>query len=574
MLMHALPLLNFVAVVLAQPPSGTPLAEWPEPAELAWACEYHGNALPTESVPLWSASEGRDTDASLTDEGLRIVDTSAAQGSLRSFSRRWRVDPAAGGALEARVRVTANQGGAGVGFLLADGINEALLALFPDRVDVNAGAFTAAFDTTSGFHTYRLATRGADFAVWADGELLIDGAGGHTRPAHDNRSVVTFGALSSSAVADAVYAYVAYVPFGVPPLPERYAGIVEDVVVYREPGVYACFPYLYALEDGTLVASFGTRTRRSHIDPTGGSATYTSTDAGQSWSALEGARPTDPAIVRADGTLVTADAYGWRHVPSEREQEFKDKDITVRPVREGVVAYLQGAVVKRSADGGKTWDSQELTLPPHRSMMSYERVDARSLDPGLRVVAIYGELREDALTRAFLLRSDDDGGTWAFLPLAADPEGKARLNETALVQNAAGELVAMSRTEPPEGGYLHCTISKDRGLTWGPTVKTGIWGYPAHLLRLSDGRMVCAYGYRRDPMGIRAVISDDGGHTWDPEQELILRCDGGFNGSDLGYPMSIETSPGRVCTVYYMTTDDGVTHIAATLWDVPGHNAE
>jgi hypothetical protein len=104
-----------------------------------------------------------------------------------------------------------------------------------------------------------------------------------------------------------------------------------------------------------------------------------------------------------------------------------------------------------------------------------------------------------------------------------------------------------------------------------------MWGNPAHLLKLSDGRIVCAYGYRRDPMGVRACLSEDEGRSWDMDHEVVLRDDGGTvcsmwsppraeGGGDVGYPQSVELSNGRVLTVYYITLEDAVTHVAATIW--------
>ncbi|MBN2310027.1 MAG: exo-alpha-sialidase [Candidatus Hydrogenedentes bacterium] len=555
-----------MAIVLMAAGAGD--AAWPPDGALEWAWEYRGDALPWEAVPHWAGSPSGDTEAAVTPEGLRIEDRSSERGSLCTFRRAWRVDPAQGGVVEARIKVVANDSSSGAGIMLADGEHEAYLTLFPDRLEVNHGEVVQPFTTTDGFHVYRLAARQKDFLVWVDGALVIDGTGKFTDPAHANRSYAAFGSCSSAAKSDAVYAYVRYVPLGELPLPERLAG-AEDVLVYKKPGVYACFPSLYRLDDGTLVASYGTRTRRSHIDSTGGSAASQSHDGGRTWEPVEGPRPMNPARRCKDGSLVAADGHGWRNVPAERRKEFEDQDITVRDVREGVVAYLQGAYCSRSEDGGQTWQKEELQLPAHRSLMTYNRVDAASLSEGLRLVSVYGQLKEDEHTRSFLLRSADDGKTWWFLPLAADPAGKLDLNETALAENARGEIVAMVRTHPPDGGYLFTTISTDRGITWAPARQTEIWGYPAHLLRLQDGRMLCSYGYRRDPMGVRAVISPDGGRTWNVAEEIILRCDGAGSGSDLGYPISIEIEPGRVFTIYYMTTDDGITHIAGTIWDIP-----
>ena len=83
------------------------------------------------------------------------------------------------------------------------------------------------------------------------------------------------------------------------------------------------------------------------------------------------------------------------------------------------------------------------------------------------------------------------------------------------------------------------------------------------------------------PYGIRACFSHDGGRTWDIKNEVVLRADALSNGTgrgkgspgDLGYPRSVELSDGSIFTVYYITLDDGVTHIAATRWS-PDYRSE
>lgn len=567
--MRYVPLLTLATVIAAGTAFPESASPWPPAADIAWDCEYTGDVLPEEADPAWAGSPSEKTSAAVENGALHVSDPTSEAGSLCRFTRGWRVDPEQGGVVEARIQLISNTAHGGAGLMLADGVHETHLTLYPDRIEINEAEVVHPMNPVDGFHVYRIAARGTDLLVWVDGALVIDAPGKHAAEAHSGRKHVSFGSGSSKAQSEALYDYVRVASLGDIPLPERVAG-AEDVIIYKEPGVYACFPSLYELDDGTLVTSFGTRTRRSHIDPTGGSACYVSHDRGRTWTPHEGPRPIDPAHRCADGSYVNANAFGWREVPAERRAEFESQDITVRAVRDGVVAYLQGAFVSRSADG-QDWMREELALPAHRSLMTYGRVDRKSLPEGLHVMPVYGALKEDPKEsgRTFLLRSADDGKTWWFLPLAAAPDEEVRLNETALAANTNGELVAMIRSEPPEGGHLYVAISADTGITWAPAQQTNIWGYPAHLLLLSDGRMLCTYGYRRDPMGVRAVISADGGRTWDAANERIIRCDGMGNGADLGYPISVESEPGRIFTIYYMTTDDNVTHVAGTHWPLP-----
>jgi hypothetical protein len=83
------------------------------------------------------------------------------------------------------------------------------------------------------------------------------------------------------------------------------------------------------------------------------------------------------------------------------------------------------------------------------------------------------------------------------------------------------------------------------------------------MVRLKDGRLVLTYGYRSEPIGIRAKISRDGGRTWG--REIHLRDDG--RTWDLGYPRTVVMPDGKLVTMYYFTTvEHQEQHIAATIW--------
>ena len=93
-------------------------------------------------------------------------------------------------------------------------------------------------------------------------------------------------------------------------------------------------------------------------------------------------------------------------------------------------------------------------------------------------------------------------------------------------------------------------------------------GFPAHLLRLRDGRLLCTYGHREQPIGIRAAISRDHGRTWRESDIVSLRSDGSGPPSDNGYPLTAELADGTLVTVHYITRD-GITGVEATRWRNP-----
>ena len=71
----------------------------------------------------------------------------------------------------------------------------------------------------------------------------------------------------------------------------------------------------------------------------------------------------------------------------------------------------------------------------------------------------------------------------------------------------------------------------DRGETWSePQMlldETG--GAPPHLIQLSSGVILSTYGRRKQPYGIMAMISFDGGESWENNFIIyteVVRLDG------------------------------------------------
>ena len=173
--------------------------------------------------------------------------------------------------------------------------------------------------------------------------------------------------------------------------------------------------------------------------------------------------------------------------------------------------------------------------------------------------------------RNLLLRLADGGDACALTLMGADSVAGWG-DEAALVETAPGRVLALLRQNRP--GLLLAVHSDDGGRTWSQPLRTEIWGYPPHLLRLRDGRVLCTYGHRRDPLGVQAVLSADGGRSWDVPHRAVLRDDGEARrrgdreSRDLGYPVSVELAGGGILTAYYLTKDN-VTHIATTRWELP-----
>lgn len=545
-------------------------------AASAWTCPaaslervFDCSRMPDQQFIAWSYRAQAATSVAVEGGVLRIADDGTAKGQLQFISFPWAADPHAEARVEAEVKVIRCSGDAGVVLLAANGQREAALTLFPNRIGAHQLGVSAPARLDDAFHRITMVLRGKDLEVLVDGATVLDLAGKWDRLAHEGRNIVGFGSISSAATGEALWKSVRTITSY--PDVEPYPG-VEHIIVYRQSGVYACFPSLARTPEGWLATRFGTRSLRSHIDPTGGTATRVSKDGGRTWEDPPTTAPLHASdTLRHDGNHAIAGAVGWRHVPDAGRPELDARGLDIRPSMKGMVAYAHGARFCVRQPDGKTdvvpWTPIE--TPPHRMMMAYNQAANLNLGAGLRLVAIYGET-PDHRRDAYALRTTDDGDSWTCVTIARG-ETDLGYGETALGTNAAGHVVALMRTAetPRDRGYLYQSISTNRGQTWSPPEATGIWGYPAHLLTLPDGRLLATYGYRRAPMGIRATFSHDGGQTWATNATVILRADAQGNGSDLGYPISTHLEDGTLLSIYYFNDASNVTHVAATRWRPP-----
>lgn len=367
---------------------------------------------------------------------------------------------------------------------------------------------------------------------------------------------------------------------------------MQHITVYKDPEAYIAFPSLVRLENGDLLATFRegsqfsvekARTgQHTHLDAHSRICLVRSTDGGQSWDPAtksviydEGLDGGVALTVLSDGVIIAGLYQMWQLVPRERRSEIEGPIVRHDPLL-GLVGATMGSAVRRSYDGGRTWSKElrwvRLEHPVGRNA-SESRAGVVELPDGTLIWWIAdGEPVRGG--RVWLMHSWDRGDTWGDPVLvAADPAAEKpysagiSFGESHFLPLGDGRIIALLRTEPRDGpgeGYLYQTTSHDWGMSWKQYHRTPIWGHPPHLLKLQSGAILCTYGYRRPPYGVRACFSYDGGQTWDIEHEVILRQDG--LGRDLGYPSSVQFPDGRLLTVYYIYGADQVRHIEGTFW--------
>ncbi len=132
------------------------------------------------------------------------------------------------------------------------------------------------------------------------------------------------------------------------------------------------------------------------------------------------------------------------------------------------------------------------------------------------------------------------------------PEGDS--HEPHVVQLPDGKLICHIRVQRYRSGeeLLFSTFqseSHDGGYTWTKPhqILSDHGGAPAHLMYHSSGAVISVYGYRQAPYAIKAMISYDGGKSWDIDNVIYEQP----HSADIGYPATVELKDGSLLTVFY-----------------------
>jgi hypothetical protein len=345
---------------------------------------------------------------------------------------------------------------------------------------------------------------------------------------------------------------------------------VESVTtISYDPQYYIGWPTVTRRKNGQLVVVWSGG-RERHVCPFGRVELMRSNDDGKSWTWPEVVwdSPTDDRdagiLETSRGTLLVttftsdawekslAEAKDW---PAERLARWRA--LAGRATPEQRKALL-GCWMLRSTDGGMLW-SAAYRVPVNSPHGPIQLADGRLLYAGKK---LWEPTRSNGVAE-----SSDDGQTWRWLSEIPTRPGDSfdPYCELHAVQAASGKILVHIRNhnQANAGETLQCE-STDGGKTWSMPHAIGVWGLPSHLLRLSDGRLVMTYGYRRPPRGNMARISEDEGKSWsDP---ITLSDDGT---GDLGYPSTVELAPGRLLSIWYeKRTPETNAVLRQALWNL------
>lgn len=349
----------------------------------------------------------------------------------------------------------------------------------------------------------------------------------------------------------------------------------RSFTVFEDPNVYAGFPVIFQMND-RIVVSFMYQDleaiRKSKLHPHYAPAKktyYAQTADFKEWKITDTCpRLSDLLDITSSLAPIDSESFvnlAFRYKPGTKETEPEDIRIfkntcSTDPVftaslkeMTGIDNYMHD--VRKAADGGflaagyfvEKDKPSKLDFPDAQQYLDH-------WPEGCRRAAV-----------AFF-KGSADGKTWRQLGAihSAAPYG---LCEPSFVEYDNGRIVCLIRAEwdhkfknlfPGEShfdnkyyAYFLCqSESNDGGKTWSKPKQLELWGHPPYLLKLKSGNLLMVYGHRRPPYTVRSIISRDQGRTWDKStlKTLYTFEPGGY---DLGYPVAVQLSDGRIFCCFY-----------------------
>ncbi len=349
----------------------------------------------------------------------------------------------------------------------------------------------------------------------------------------------------------------------------------KDLIIARDTAWYNTFPSLTRTRNGELLCGFRHapwEEHRSHLHSHSRAVFVRSSDDGVTWSgqpeplcAEDELGQQDPQLATLSDGRVVGSFFRWQAHPLMERSTLPDFQIKEK---KDCLWSNVGVALTWSRDAGRTWSELHRVPSPWGARGGASRAPVVETTNGALLLPCYGSPKAGEKAVAYLMKSDDGGVAWSLFSIMADgrfSDEPYDCHEPYVQRMESDRLVCFIRCYG-DGGRMRMCSSNDDGKTWSEPVETNVWGFPQAALRLDDGRIVLAYGYRRPPYGVRARIVLPDLSNVDDGDELIVRDDG--DDRDLGYPSLVARKDGTILIAYYIHRGDGIRHIAATIVDL------
>ena len=313
--------------------------------------------------------------------------------------------------------------------------------------------------------------------------------------------------------------------------------IIDQGVLFRNPlpghqAVIAYAPAVLPLSDNELIATF--RHGQAMYSRDGMVHQLRSSDGGKSWE-HEG-QVTDRSMDRvhfnyrsAELTLLRDGSIVMRIDRADHDDESK---LYTNPETGGL---LPGETTYwRSGDGGRSWSEPVVAQLPEEMSGCEPAADGPviELNDGrwMQIFETWNKYDDGGPLdiKTLCVFSDDEGQTWGDLTIVADGKPFDRsYSHGHFVQREDGSLFGVcwtSNSQYTEFFNNHTITSRDGGHTWGEPQPTTIHGQTSYPVDMGDGRIALVYSHREktEQPGIKVVLSDDGGKTWDLDNHVVI----------------------------------------------------
>ncbi|MBQ9788999.1 MAG: exo-alpha-sialidase [Lentisphaeria bacterium] len=314
--------------------------------------------------------------------------------------------------------------------------------------------------------------------------------------------------------------------------------------------------------------------REAHICPFGRVYMYRSIDGGKNWSMT--AKLSDgPLDDRDAGLCKTADGRLLMNYFTnilalscnldKRPESWRDK---LKEITLETLSREHGFWMRYSDDNGVTW-SEKYSIAANNPHGASLLSDGSLILVGRQQSNSFAYMYEGSRLgdKIVAIKSFDNGKTWEIISELPIAEGHSvsKCFEPYAIEAADGRIIAVIRDQNDFSNIrTYQTISSDGGRTWSCPKVVSEGGYPAHLLKLKNGKLLMSYGYRNAPYGIRCRISENSGDSWG--EEIVLYDKGVSN--DLGYPTTAELDDGKFITMYYEASSHSQSDIKYCIWEL------
>lgn len=301
---------------------------------------------------------------------------------------------------------------------------------------------------------------------------------------------------------------------------------IAGSVTVTDDALHNGFPGITETTGGTLLLVY--RAAATHAPSKGVIIQKTSGDGGATWS--------------AGGTIAS---HATNDVREPQVTRLVSGDIAlVYSQYSASATYLAGdqVYISKSSDNGGTWGTA-VNIPTDFTDYSYTSAPVVELPNGDLILPVYGEDTGDSYFSTRVVRSTDGGDTWANIAVVGDGQADSRhYSEPNIVLLTNGNLLCLMRSDTPNqnAGQFYAAWSTNGGDTWtAPAAVMNATGRP-HVIRLTNGMLLCIYRNRTDYQ-TDYQISRTNGVSWESAVQLW-----GTSAVRMAYAAAVEYQDGLI----------------------------